>query len=559
MADAKGQVLAVKGDRKVMAMAEQNFYIPGCIRSTENAGTNGIGLCLEEGKAIQLTGAEHFNLYHHPWTCSSAPIKDVQERLLGALTLSGPSIGRHQHTLALVTSAAKTIEMQLRERSLVERTQRLNIMLTSIYNSVTDGFIATDNNKIITHLNQTASRMLGVKPDSLTGQGIENLIQSGLTTDNWFDSGEPIEPTEVTFLCPDGARNYMARVDPIRNASFKILGSIMTISEKSRLLNLAKKLGGNYAKYEFNDIKGKSSKFTKQIETAKIAAKTNSRVLIIGASGTGKELFAQAIHNHSNRKKGPFVAISCPAIPRDLIESELFGYIGGAFTGARQKGMIGKFELANKGTLFLDEINCLPLDLQVKILRVLQQNEIMRIGDARTIPIDVRIIAASNTDLMEEVEQGDFRKDLYYRLSVIEIFLPLLKDRPKDIELLFQHILDRRCSEAGIQKPRLDKKVFETLKKYPWPGNIRELENVAERALLLSQGETIHKEHLPLRTTKTARAGRNRLGSLKNGYKEMIETTLEECDGNLSQAARELKIARSTLYRKLQEFGIRTT
>ncbi|MCF8040020.1 MAG: sigma 54-interacting transcriptional regulator, partial [Desulfohalobiaceae bacterium] len=368
LADAKGQVLAVKGDRKVMAMAEQNFYIPGCIRSTENAGTNGIGLCLEEGKAIQLTGAEHFNLYHHPWTCSSAPIKDVQERLLGALTLSGPSIGRHQHTLALVTSAAKTIEMQLRERSLVERTQRLNIMLTSIYNSMTDGFIATDNNKIITHLNQTASRMLGVKPDSLTGQGIENLIQSGLTTDNWFDSGEPIEPTEVTFLCPDGARNYMARVDPIRNASFKILGSIMTISEKSRLLNLAKKLGGNYAKYEFNDIKGKSSKFTKQIETAKIAAKTNSRVLIIGASGTGKELFAQAIHNHSNRKKGPFVAISCPAIPRDLIESELFGYIGGAFTGARQKGMIGKFELANKGTLFLDEINCLPLDLQVKIL-----------------------------------------------------------------------------------------------------------------------------------------------------------------------------------------------
>ena len=374
LADAKGQVLDVKGDAEVLAMAEQNFYVPGCIRSTEYAGTNAIGLCMEEHKAIQLTGAEHFNIYHHPWTCSSAPIRDEENNLLGVLTLSGPSIGRHQHTLALVTSAAKTIETQLRERSLVERTQRLNIMLNSIYNSVTDGFIATDNHHVITHLNQPASRMLGRKPESLIGRSMKSIIQSGLPETVWNDFSESTEPTEICFYCSGGSRSYMAKIDPIQSPTFKILGSILTIFERKRLLSLTKRLSGNYAKYEFNSILGKSPNFLKQVKTAKIAAKTNSRVLIIGASGTGKELFAQAIHNHSARKNGPFVAISCPAIPRDLIESELFGYTGGAFTGARQKGMIGKFELADKGTLFLDEITRLPLDLQVKIRRVLQQN-----------------------------------------------------------------------------------------------------------------------------------------------------------------------------------------
>ena len=187
---------------------------------------------------------------------------------------------------------------------------------------------------------------------------------------------------------------------------------------------------------------------------AKIAAKTNSRVLIMGESGTGKELFAQSIHSHSHRSNGPFVAISCAAIPRDLIESELFGYTGGAFTGARSKGMIGKFELANAGTLFLDEINGLPLQLQGKLLRVLQQNEIMRLGDNRNIPVDVRVIAASNTDLVEEVEQGHFREDLYYRLNVMEIFIPPLRERMDDIERLIEHILPPSKPETGYPETR---------------------------------------------------------------------------------------------------------
>jgi sigma-54 dependent transcriptional regulator, acetoin dehydrogenase operon transcriptional activator AcoR len=424
LAEKDGHVLEVRGDQDVLEMAVKNFYVPGCQRSTEHAGTNGIGLCLEVGTPIQITGAEHFNVNHHPWTCSSAPIRSRRGELIGAVTLSGRVSGMHRHTLALVNAAASSIESRLLERDLTEGAQRLNSMLTSIYNSVSEGFIALDKNHRVTHLNQTASKMLGLAAGSLVGKPITDFVISGEEVGKHLDSLDFSEPIEIGFVSTDGPRTFLCRIDPVQTPNQKMLGMIITMAEKRRMIDIAKRIGGNYSKYEFGDIRGQNPHFLKQIEMAKIAAKSNSRVLIIGESGTGKELFAQAIHSHSHRCSGPFVAISCAAIPRDLIESELFGYKGGAFTGAREKGMIGKFELAHKGTLFLDEINGLPLDLQAKLLRVLQQNEIMRLGDTRTIPVDVRIIAASNTDLVNAVEAGHFREDLYYRLNVMEILIP---------------------------------------------------------------------------------------------------------------------------------------
>jgi transcriptional regulator of acetoin/glycerol metabolism len=556
LAEKTGHVLEVRGDKDVLALAMKNFYVPGCQRSTEHAGTNGIGLCLEEGSSIQLTGAEHYNINHHPWTCSSAPIRNRKGELIGAITLSGRSIGRHKHTLALITAAANNIESQLRERALIERSHRLNSMLNSIYNSISDGFIAVDNNQEITHFNRAACKMLCLEADAVLGKRFDEVAKPDDRLMGALRTGEYFEASEISFECLDGIRTYMCRVDPIQTASFKLLGMIITMAEKRQMITIAKKIGGNYSKYEFSDIKGNNAQFRKQIEMAKIAAQSNSRILIIGESGTGKELFAQAVHSHSNRHNGPFVAVSCAAIPRDLIESELFGYKGGAFTGARQSGMMGKFELANNGTLFLDEINGLPLELQAKLLRVLQQNEIMRLGDTRTIPVDVRIIAASNTDLMEEVEKGDFREDLYYRLNVMEIVIPPLRDRIEDIGLLVHHILDRQCQEMGITKPKISPTVMKILKARTWPGNVRELENVVERALLLSQGGTISKSHLPMRARKKAGEIKTPSKTFQQGFKEMIEASLDECGGNASMAARKLKIARSTLYRKMAEFGI---
>ncbi|MBW1805859.1 MAG: sigma-54-dependent Fis family transcriptional regulator [Deltaproteobacteria bacterium] len=556
LADRRGYVLLVRGDKEIQTMAEENFYKPGCLRSVEHAGTNAIGLCLEEGRPIQVTGAEHYKLHHHPWTCSSAPIRDTRGKILGAITLSGHSVGMHQHTLALVTAAAETIESQLRERELIDEKMQLNSMLTLIYNSISDGIIATGKELEITHINSIAAKMLDLDIDAVIGKKLEEVVRSGDPLIQSLKDRKYFTGIETGFICQGSPRNYICSIDPIRNSSGHVLGSIITITEKHQMIKIAERLGGNYAKYLFTDIKGNEPAFRRQMEMAKIAAKTNSRILLLGESGTGKELFAQAIHNHSNRSKGPFVALSCAAIPRDLIESELFGYRGGAFTGARRDGQVGKFELADKGTLFLDEVDGLPLDLQTKLLRVLQESEIMRLGDTRTIPVDVRVIAASNADLMSEVDHHNFREDLYYRINVVEITILPLRERIEDLDILIDHIMERQCQEMGFKKSRISDEVLEILKGYHWPGNVRELENCLERALLLSQGDTIRKVHLPEKSLRKTTETVYDSMPLHQGYRKMIESAIERCGGNISMAARELQIARSTLYRKMKEFGL---
>lgn len=556
LSERHGYVLLFSGEGDILEMAERNFFAPGCLRTNDHAGTCGIGLCLSEGKPIQITGAEHYKVSFHAWTCSAAPIYNADDQFIGVINLSGKSIGKHKHTLALVTAAAEAIETQLRERDLIEEKQRLNLMLSSIFNSITEGVIALDSRLTITNLNSAAAEMLSLSAESVIGKRLSEAVQPDDSLVQALETKRYFAGIETGFICSDGHKHYICRVDPIRNASGRVLGSILTLTQKRQAINIAKRIHGNYAKYEFKDIQGENTKLQKQVELAKVAARTNSRILISGESGTGKELFAQAIHCESSRRDEPFVAISCASIPRDLIESELFGYRGGAFTGARRDGMMGKFELANKGTLFLDEINGLPLDLQSKLLRALQQNEIMRLGDTRTIPVDVRVISASNLDLLTEVEKANFREDLYYRLNVVEISLPPLRERIDDLGLLIDHIISRQCQEIGIRRPQISDEVFDIFRTYKWPGNIRELENCIERALLLSQGNTIRRIHIPERLWKTRRTLGDEAMSLSQAYKEMIETTLDRCDGNISMAARELKVARSTLYRKMKEFRI---
>jgi len=557
LAEKSGYVLLVVGESDIIEMSNRNYYVPGCRRNCKHAGTNAIGLCLQENKPIQLTGYEHYRVKHHDWTCSSAPIIDNRGDILGVITLSGRSKRRHQHTLALVTAAAEAIETQLRERELIEEKQLLNSLVSSIFNSMTDGLIALDSNLTITHLNSQAQKMLSIDRSSALGQQIFNVIRPDEILVGALQTNSNVSSMEIDFHCPTGQRSYICSVDACRDASRHTLGNIIRLVKKRDVINITKKFGGNYAKYEFEDIKGKDSALLKQIELARITAKTNSKVLIFGESGTGKELFAQAIHNHSSRRRGPFLAISCATIPRDLFESELFGYRPGAYTGARQDGMIGKFELAHQGSLFLDEINALPLDIQAKLLRVLQQGVITRLGDTRSIPIDVRVIAATNADLLTEVENNNFREDLYYRVNVVEIFIPPLRERKGDLGLLVSLFLDRLCEDMAINKPKVSDEVHDIFRTYCWPGNVRELENCIERAVVLSQGDEITKQHLPERLfNKPTTTLRTSSTSFLDGYKDMIEAALERNNGNASQAARELNIARSTLYRKMKEFDI---
>jgi DNA-binding NtrC family response regulator len=326
---------------------------------------------------------------------------------------------------------------------------------------------------------------------------------------------------------------------------------------------------------------GKSPVLEQMFAVIEKVADTPSTVLITGESGTGKELVARALHSLSSRKDGPFIKINCAAIPKTLVESELFGYEKGAFTGA-VGSKPGRFELADTGTLFLDEVGEIPVEMQVKLLRVLQESEFERVGGIKTIKVDVRLVTATNRDLQKEVAAGNFREDLYYRLNVVPIHLPPLRERKPDIALLVEHFVSKFNERLKKSFTRVEDDALERLMAHPWPGNIRELENVLERTMLLSEGPSIRARDLPAELVPTPMSAGDapqkplegttsrptempKPGSLKEMVRqeterlerELIQRALDETGGNVTQAARKLKISRKSLQNKMKEFGLR--
>ncbi|NLJ60926.1 MAG: sigma 54-interacting transcriptional regulator, partial [Firmicutes bacterium] len=326
---------------------------------------------------------------------------------------------------------------------------------------------------------------------------------------------------------------------------------------------------GAQARFTFSDLIGEDSTFLERIDMSRRVARSDSTVLLVGESGTGKELFAQSIHNASPRRDGPFVAVNSAALPRDLVESELFGYEEGAFTGARRGGRPGKFELASGGTLFLDEIGDIPLETQSSLLRVLQDKQVVRIGGHTPIPVQIRVIAATNKDILRLVEEGHFRLDLYYRLSVVNVAIPPLRDRGEDVLILAKHFLQRFAGQRGVDSIEMTPEVETALMEYSWPGNVRELENVIEQANHLLEGSTLELRHLPSRISGPSE--QKAVGSLfpvnmysPDGHIRRLEevernailNALALSEGNVSSAAKRLGVGRTTLYRKLDKYDI---
>ena len=360
-----------------------------------------------------------------------------------------------------------------------------------------------------------------------------------------------------------GAFDYITK--PFNFETLKIL--VAKALEKSRLvaenLYLRQQLRG---KYRFDNIIGNSRAMQHVFTRMGKIAGTDSTVLILGESGTGKELVAKAIHFNGNRREKPFVAIHCGAIPSELLESELFGHVRGAFTGA-VVDKPGKFEIANHGTIFLDEIGTMPMHLQIKLLRVLQEQEIERVGGSRTIKLDVRVISATNANLQAEVKRGNFREDLYYRLNVIPILLPPLRERSEDIALLARHFLQKTCREMNRPLMSLSSAAMRALEAYDWPGNVREMENVIERSVALGEGETIDRQHLPkaiggegagkepVPCPRLTSEGLDMGKTLEAIERGMIRQALELSDGVKARAAALLGINRTTLVEKIKRFG----
>jgi len=354
-------------------------------------------------------------------------------------------------------------------------------------------------------------------------------------------------------------------------ANKEISGVIINLTDITMIQDLESQIRrklserGLQAKYTFQDIIHQSNIIDNTIETARRYAASDSNVIIVGETGTGKELLAQSIHNSSNRKNGPFVAINCAALPENLLESELFGYVEGAFTGTSKGGKMGLFEQAHGGTLFLDEIGEISLSTQSKLLRVLQERQVRRVGDNKVIAVNVRIISATNKSILQLSQQGEFRRDLMYRLDVLRLFLPPLRSRENDAELLFLHLLEVQSQETRTPLPKLDPNALPLLRQYPFTGNIRELKNIAERASVLKTGSFISKKNLQEalypQDLEAASVCLPDSGSfLPEGDSlsepEKLRLALKQCGGNRTRAAKMLGMDRTTLWRKLQKYQI---
>ncbi|MCM3588378.1 sigma-54-dependent Fis family transcriptional regulator [Mesobacillus maritimus] len=538
--DQDGTILESSGDSRVARNIGNTVNANNGAQWSERwAGTNAIGTSMILKQPVQIFSSEHFAYNCHEWACSSAPILDpLTKKLLGIINLSTPSDQFHSLTMMKTIGLANQIERVLFHNYYQAREIMQNIYIENISKWKNQTVLLCNSSGEIIRMNDDAHA------DELT------ILMKKTVQNNNIPSQKEWEEELILHHSP-----YQAKYQKIFWYD-RFIGFV-SILEKKRKSNPSITPHNHVAKYSFHSIIGKSESFKSSIHLARVAASGDSNVLITGDSGTGKELVASAIHKASNRSDHPFIALNCAAIPKDLLPSELFGYVAGAFTGANPKGSIGKFELANKGTLFLDELGDMPLELQVQLLRVIQEQEIVRIGDKTRIPIDVRVIAATNKNLVEEIQTGNFRKDLFYRLNVIQIELPRLRDRSEDIPLLANHFIEKLTLKKYHGPNHITAAAMDLLLNHSWPGNIRELENVMEYAANFSTNGIITPDDLPkhLHTKPALPLDTTKRNPVKQAEVEWIITALKRSQMNVSKTAKELNMSRSTLYRKLKSMG----
>lgn len=442
---------------------------------------------------------------------------------------------------------------------------RLSIManqFSAVINSIVEGLVTIDHEGVITHINKSAEKLLSISTQDACGQHIKNIFP-GFSAPKVLDFGQHYAEQEIQYEHKGEQCLFISTITPIKTNQ-KIIGLVISFRGIRELRKLAGRLIREDRKYTLDGILGTSKIMTILKQKMQLVAATDSTILITGESGTGKELFARAIHEESHRKNGPFIAINCGAIPEMLLESELFGYEEGAFTGANRGGKPGKFELANNGTIFLDEIGDMPMHLQVKLLRVLQEVKIDRIGGVKPVWIDVRIIAATNRNLEDMIKEKLFRSDLFYRLSVIPFYIPPLRERKEDLMLLLYHFLDKYNLILGKQITGFTQEVQRRMLAYPWLGNVRELENAVEYAVNIATQNVIDCTFLSSRVNEYYERNDNLLTgtaqiTLAELEKNAIVAALQRF-GSTGQAkekaADSLGISRSSFYRKIKDLGL---
>jgi len=457
------------------------------------------------------------------------------------------------------TSVMQAINTAKNICSVLEKDTAQKQLMKTLLDYSYEGIMALDEDKKIIMYNPKAEKLLGIPGEKVLSKNIQDVNFANIN--RIFEKGEP---TLQKIIDINKTKLLVNRAHINVNAQKS--GTVITFQEISKIQELEKNIReelykkGLISSYTFEDILGSSTLLKETIQTAKKYSKSNSTVLITGESGTGKELFANSIHEASTRGGGPFVAVNCAALPENLLESELFGYEEGAFTGARKGGKAGLFELAHGGSLFLDEIGEMPLNLQAQLLRVIQEKKVMRLGANKLIPVDVRIIAATNIDLKKRIQEGKFRSDLFYRLNILTLKIPPLRERPEDIILLaknfiesFSKIYDKQV-DSNFKKP-----VIGFLQSYSWPGNVRELKNLMEKYVVLTEKQEINsmiKNLIDESEISDEHSGNSKLSINVSTFEDMenqiIKQLSKNFDGNKALLAKELGISRTTLWKKLK-------
>lgn len=501
---------------------------------------------------------------------TDTPYENIEMIVKNSQVGTGVVIDDQNHVVGILTKTDMVMSL-LQTSQELKTVKTLKRTLETALDNAYDGIVMIDEKKYIQMVSPPLLELFNLQPEAVLYKPVAKVLP-GLHLENVYQS----ETAEVSdFLEINGIKYIVHRIPILEDG--KVIGAIGKIvfrqlNEVSELFNKLQKAENKASFYHQQFQKSESAKFTwdhlltvdpimeKLKKSAAKAAKGRSTILIRGESGTGKELFAQAIHNSSARSTGKFIVVNCAAIPEDLLESEFFGYDEGAFTGARQKGKLGKFDLANGGTLFLDEIGDMSLSLQAKLLRVLQEREFYRVGGTVRIQVDVRIIAATNRNLEEMVKEGLFREDLYYRLNVISLNVPPLRERLYDTDHLISQFMIELNQILGTSITGIEDRAREVMLDYPWPGNVRELRNVMERAMTFSENGKIRFEDLPEYIVKLLSMNEPSLNVtlVENAELEAIKKALVQVQGNKVKAARLLGISRSGLYEKIKKYKLPT-
>lgn len=545
LTDEEGYIICLTGDFNTISYLETNFNFKIGASWNENAiGTTAVGVALNGNVSVPYMSSEKYCYGLRTTSCCAVPLKNADDELIGCIGIAANFKEMERNIFGIVLSAKIGIENQLRLQKHYDEIAILSSYYRSIFNSVSDAIITIDNYGIIYEVNRSAEKLINEKNENIVGKSIRDVLDFDPTLYDFTDYS-----TNRMVLPAYSDKFRILKEIPKMNSIGKPDGRIIFLDSNRKKDDLS---NTNNAKiHTFDDLIGDSIIFTKLKEQAKTAAKHDANILITGDSGTGKELLAQSIHNVSDRKFGPFVSVNCGAIPHDLIESEFFGYERGAFTGANIKGRKGKFEQADGGTLFLDEIGEMPYDLQIRLLRVLQERQIVKIGGNKAIDVNVRIIAATNKNLKQEVKMNRFRTDLYFRLNVIHFHMPTLMQRKRDIPLLIEFFLNKYAVD---DKPiKVKKEALDVLYAYNWPGNVRQLENAIYHAIIFMSDNTIELNNLPPYVHENYSATTN---PLDENEKHIILSILIKTGYNITQAAKILNISRNTLYKKIKKHNI---